>query len=113
MVHILVLRSDLKAVFITVHFFSAKPTVWFYVISLVVYTYERDGGRIGPTRCALIDGRLGGRCSRCRVCRTLPAGASSARSVFAARSRRVSPADPGGFHRSRTTPRSRIRPCDD
>src|SRR5437879_2063677 len=83
-----------------------RPTVWFYVISLVAHTYGYDGGRIGPTHCALIDGRLGGRCSRCRVCGTPPAGARSARSVLAAASRLMSTADPGGFHRSRTTPRS-------
>src|SRR5437867_5887727 len=36
-----------------------KPTVWFCVISLVANTCGYDGGRIGPTHCALIAGRLG------------------------------------------------------
>ena len=89
------------------------PTVWSYVTSVVVDTYECDDGRIGPTRCALIDRRLGGRGSQGQGCRTPPPGARSARSVLAAASRLASPADPGGFPRSKTTPRSRTRPCDD
>jgi hypothetical protein len=38
---------------------------------LVAYTYECDDGKIGPTPCALIGGRLGGRWNRGWVCRTL------------------------------------------
>jgi hypothetical protein len=34
-------------------------------------TYGHGDKRIGPTRCALIDGVLGDRCSRGRVYRTL------------------------------------------
>src|SRR5882672_5937420 len=82
----------------------SKPTVCLGVTSAVVYTYGCDDGRNGPTRCAVIDGVLGDRCSQCRACRIPPAGAGSARSVLAAVSRPASTADPGGFHRSRTRP---------
>src|SRR6266446_1292682 len=92
---------------------SNKPTVCLYVTSLVVASYEYDGGRIGPTRCALIGGRLGDRCSPCQVCRTPPAGASSARSALAAGSRLASTADPGEFHRLKTIPPSATTPCGD
>src|SRR3989441_11748017 len=89
------------------------PTVCLGVTSAVACTYGCGDGRIEPTRCALIDGRLGDRCSQCRVCNIPPAGAHSARSGLAAESRPVSTADPGGFHRSRTTPRSTITPYGD
>src|SRR6266446_7521986 len=46
-------------------------------------TYGCGDGRIEPTRCALIDGRLGDRCSQCRVCNIPPVGARSARSELA------------------------------
>src|SRR5262245_55790033 len=82
-----------------------KPTVSLGVTCAVVYTCGRDDGRIAPTHCALIDGRLGGRWSRYQVCRTPPAEARSARSGLAAGSRRVSTAALGGFLRSRTTQR--------
>src|SRR5262245_26064205 len=82
-----------------------KPTVSLGVTYAVVYTCGRDDGRIAPTHCALIDGRLGGRWSRYQVCRTPPAEARSARSGLAAGSRRVSTAALGGFLRSRTTQR--------
>src|SRR5262245_766750 len=81
------------------------PTVSLGVTYAVVYTCGRDDGRIAPTHCALIDGRLGGRWSRYQVCRTPPAEARSARSGLAAGSRRVSTAALGGFLRSRTTQR--------
>src|SRR6266446_9671235 len=92
---------------------APKPTVCLGVTSAMVYTYGCGDGRIGPTRCALIDGALGDRCSRCRVCRTPRAAGGSGRSGLVAESRRVSIADPAGFHRSRTTPQSETRPCGD
>ena len=78
------------------------PTVCLGVTSVVAYTYGCGDGRIGPTRCALIVGARGDRCSRCQGCRTPLAGARSARSRLAAGSRRASTAAPGGFPRSRT-----------
>src|SRR4030095_7888134 len=92
---------------------SDKPTVCLGVTSSVAYTYGYDDGRIAPTHCALIAGRLGGRWSRCQVCRTPPAGAHSAHSGLGAGSRLASTADPGGFHRPKTIPRSASMPCDD
>src|SRR6266851_2581070 len=92
---------------------DAKPTVSLGVTSAVVCTYGCDDGRIASTRCAVIDAALGDRCRQCRACRTLPAAAGSAHIGLAAGSRPVSPVDPGGFHRSRTTPRSRTRLCGD
>src|SRR5437660_5135197 len=56
-----------------------RPTVCLGVTSVVVYTYGYGDGRIGPTRCAVIDGALGGRWSQCQVCRTPPAAAGLAR----------------------------------
>src|SRR5262245_23457004 len=38
-----------------------KPTVSLIVTYVVVCSYGYDDGRISPTHCALIDGRLGGR----------------------------------------------------
>src|SRR5262252_1393781 len=90
-----------------------KPTVSLGATYVVAYTYGRDDGRIAPTHCALIDGKLGGRWSRCQVCRTPPAGAHSTHSGLGAGSRLASPADPGGFHRPKTRPRSASMPCDD
>src|SRR5215467_3228267 len=86
-----------------------RPTVSLGATYVVAHTYGRDDGRIAPTHCALIDGKLGGRWSRCQVCRTPPAEARSARSGLAAGSRRASTAAPGGFPRSKTTPRSMTR----
>src|SRR5438128_976189 len=77
---------------------SPIPTVCLGVTSAVACTYGCGDDRIEPTRCALIDGRLGDRCSQCRVCHIPPAGARSARNGLAAESRPVSTADPGGFH---------------
>src|SRR5712691_4046589 len=91
----------------------ATPTVCLGVTSAVVYTYGCDDGRNGPTRCALIAGVLGDRCSQCRACRRPPAGAGSARSVLVAVSRPASTADPGGFHQLRTTPKSTTTPYGD
>src|SRR6266478_937436 len=76
-----------------------KLTVSLGVTCAVVYTYGCDDGRISPTRCALIDAAPVGRYSQRRACRIPPAATGSARSVLAAASRPVSPADPGGFHR--------------
>src|SRR6266849_9660746 len=90
-----------------------KPTVSLGVTSALVCTYGCGDGRISPTRCALIDAVLDGRYCQCRACRTPPAAAGSARSGLAAGSRPVSTVDPGGFHRSRTTPPSATTPCDD
>src|SRR5712691_4631784 len=92
---------------------SHKPTVCLGITSAVVDTYGYGDGRIGPTHCALIAGALGDRCSRCRVCRTPRAAGGSVRSGLVAALRRVSIADPCGFHRSRTTPRSTTTPCGD
>ena len=41
------------------------PTVCLGVTSVVVYTYEYNDGRNGPTRCAVIDAGLGDRWRRC------------------------------------------------
>src|SRR5712691_4770832 len=54
------------------------PTVSLGVTSALVYTYGCGDGRIGPTRCAVIDAGLDGRYSKCRTCRTPPAAAGSA-----------------------------------
>src|SRR5262249_56154231 len=81
------------------------------VTSSVAYTYGYDNGRIGPTRCALIDGARGDRWRRCQGGSTPPAGARSAHSGLAGGSRRASTADPGGFPRSKTTRRSASTPC--
>src|SRR5499427_1864707 len=43
-----------------------KPTVCPGVTSSVAYTYGYDDGRIGPTRCALIDSARGDRWRRCQ-----------------------------------------------
>src|SRR2546430_16155167 len=90
-----------------------RPTVSLGVTSAVVCTYGCGDGRIALTRCALIDGVLGDRCSQCPGYRTPPATAGSARSALVAKSRPVSIADPDGFPRARTTPRSWTRPCGD
>src|SRR5712691_13091282 len=92
---------------------AIKPTVSLGVTYVVVCTYGYDDGRIAPTRCAVIDGGLGDRCSQRRACRIPPARARSARIVLAAASRPASTAAPDGFRRSRTTPRSTTRPCGD
>src|SRR5262244_2648182 len=89
------------------------PTVCLGVTSSVAYTYGYGDGRIGPTRCALIDGARGDRWRRCQGGSTPPAGARSARSGLAAGLRRASTVDPGGFPRSRTTRQSASTPCDD
>src|SRR6266581_7199125 len=90
-----------------------KPTVSLGVTCVVVYTYGCDDGRISPTRCAIIAAVLDGRWSPRQACRIPPAAIRSARNALAAGLRPVSPADPGGFPRSRTTPPSGIRPCGD
>src|SRR5467141_1539945 len=98
----------------SVHFTTMlKPTVSLGVTSAVVCTYGYDDGRILPTRCAIIDAGLDGRCRRRRTRRTSPAAARSARNALAAGLRPVSTADPGAFPRSRTTPPGGIRPCGD
>ena len=92
----------------------ASLSVHFYLTrTLMAYIYERSDGRIGQTRCALIGAAHGDRCSQRRVCRIPPVEARSAHSALAAGSRRVSPADPGGFHRLRTTLPSGTTPCGD
>src|SRR3989441_11577482 len=89
---------------------NPKPTVSLGVTSAVVCTYGYDDGRILPTRCAIIDAGLDGRCRRRRTRRTPPAAARSVRNALAAGLRLVSTADPGAFPRSRTTPPGGIRP---
>src|SRR6266478_1796593 len=61
-----------------------KPTVSLGVTCAVVDTYGCDDGRIGPTRCAIIDAGLDGRGRPCRTCRTPPAAARSGRNALAA-----------------------------
>src|SRR2546430_17687282 len=61
-----------------------KPTVSLGVTSLVADTYGCDDGRIALTRCALIAGGLGDRCSQRQACKTPPAGARSAHSALVA-----------------------------
>ncbi len=80
------------------HFARPIPTVCLVVTSVVVYTYGCDDGRISPTRCAVIDAVLGGRCSPRLVCSRPPAAAGSARSGFAAGSRPAWTAGLDGFH---------------
>src|SRR5712671_4050210 len=92
---------------------GVRPTVCLGATYVVVDTYGCDDGRIGPTRCAVIDAGLGGRWSPRRVCRRPPEAARSARIGLAAGSRPVLTADPGGFHQSRTTPKSGTAPCGD
>src|SRR6266568_8328450 len=92
---------------------NPKPTVSLGVTYAVVNTYECDDGRIAPTRCAIIDAGLDGRCRLRRTRRTPPAAARSARNALAAGLRPVSTADPGAFPRSRTTPPAGIRLCGD
>ena len=75
---------------------SLRPTVCLGATSVVVDTYGNGNGRIGPTRCAVIDGVLGDRCSRGRVYRTPRAAADSARSALAAALRPALTAAPGG-----------------
>jgi hypothetical protein len=53
------------------------PTVSLGVTCVVVCTYGYDDGRIGPTRCAVIDAALDGRSRPHQACKTLPAGAGS------------------------------------
>src|SRR6266446_2319687 len=89
------------------------PTVSLGVTCVVVYTYGCDDGRISPTRCAIIAAELDGRCRPRQACRIPLAAMRSARNVLAAGLRPVSPAAPGGFPRSRTTPPSGIRSCGD
>src|SRR5215471_2293052 len=89
------------------------PTVSFGITYAVVCTYGYDDGRIWRTRCAVIAAAPVDRESRCRACRRPPGAAGSAHTALAAASRPVSPADPGGFPRSRTTPRSGTTPCGD
>src|ERR1043166_1988567 len=89
------------------------PSVSRDVTCAVVCTYGCDGGRISPTRCAVIDAALGGRESPHRAYRTPRAAAGSVRSVLVGGSGLASPADLGGFLRSKTTLRSRTRPCGD
>src|SRR5215468_7059204 len=92
---------------------TLKPTVYLGVTYAVVDTYGCDDGRIAPTRCAIIDAGLDGRCRPRRACRTPPAGARSAHSGLAVGSKLVSPPDHGGSPRSKTIPRSRTRSCGD
>src|SRR5215813_369023 len=89
------------------------PTVSLVVTYAVAYTYACDDGRILPTRCAIIDAGLDGRCSPHQACRIPPAAGRSTRSALAGGSRPASAAAPDGFHRSRTRPRSTSTPCDD
>src|SRR2546428_429356 len=89
------------------------PTVCLGATYVVAYTYGYDGGRISPTHCALIDAGLGDRSRQRRACSRPPAEAGSARIGLVAGSRPGSPADPGGFPQSRTTPPSETRSCGD
>src|SRR5262249_21137694 len=103
-------RNLLNSHHLQTHF---RPTVSFGITYAVVCTYGYDDGRIWRTRCAVIAAAPVDRESRCRACRIPPGAAGSAHTALAAASRPVSPADPGGFPRSRTTPRSGTTPCGD
>src|SRR5262249_52479378 len=74
-----------------------RPTVCLDVTSLVANTYGCDSGRIGPTRCAVIDAARGDRWRTHQASRTSLAAIRSARSVLVGGSRPVSIAVPGGF----------------
>src|SRR5215217_1569212 len=89
------------------------PTVCLDATSLVVCSYGSDDGRISPTHCAVIDAARGDRSRPRRACSKLPVGAGSAHIALAAGLRLASTADPGGFHRSKTTPPAATRPCGD
>src|SRR5215470_13173814 len=89
---------------------SPIPTVSLGVTSVVVCTYGCDDGRIALTRCAIIAAGLDGRYRPRRTCGTPPAAARSGRNALAGGLRPVSPAAPGAFPRSRTTPPAEIRP---
>src|SRR5947209_20604543 len=73
-----------------------RPTVCLGVTSAVVYTYGCGDGRIGPTRCAVIDAGRGDRWSPRRACRRPPTATGSGRIVLAAGLRPALPAAPGG-----------------
>ena len=89
------------------------PTVCLDATSLVVGSDECDDGRIGPTRCACIDGALGDRWGQSCMCRRPLVGAGSAHSRRTAGSRLASTADLGGVHRPATIPRSATPSCGD
>src|SRR5229473_6420319 len=89
------------------------PTVCLGVTYAVVYIYGCGDGRIGPTRCALIDAGLGDRWSPRRACGIPPAAAGSGRIVPVVGLRPASTAAPGGSPRSRTTAPSATTPCGD
>ena len=74
-----------------------KLTVCLDVTSLVVCSYGCDDGRIGPTRCALIDAALDDRWRIPQASRTSLAAIRSARSGLVGGSRLVSTAAPGAF----------------
>src|SRR6266436_707642 len=80
------------------------PTVSLGVTYAVAYTYGCGDGRIAPTHCAVIDAGLDGRCRPRRACRTPPGAAGSEPG---------SPAAPGGFPQSGTTPPLTTRSCGD
>src|SRR2546428_7115304 len=63
------------------HDYLLRPTVSLGVTSAVVCTYGCDDGRISPTRCAIIDAGLDGRCRLRRTRRTPPAAARSVRNA--------------------------------
>src|SRR5215831_3491249 len=74
------------------------PTVCLSVTSLAANTCGCDSGRIGPTRCALIDAALDDRWRTRQASRTSLAARRSARSGLVGGSRPASTAAPGGFH---------------
>src|SRR5262245_20482900 len=77
---------------------SPKPTVCLSVTSVAANTCGCDSGRIGPTRCALIDAARGDRWRTLQASRTSLAAIRSARSGLVGGSRPASTAAPGGFH---------------
>src|SRR5207253_11347489 len=76
---------------------NPRPTVCLDVTSLAANTYGCDSGRIGPTRCAVIDAARGDKWRTHQASRTSRAAIRSARNVLVGGSRLVSPAAPGGF----------------
>src|SRR5262249_21198327 len=83
-----------------------RPTVSLGVTSAVVDTCGRDDGRIAPTHCALIDGRLGGRWSRYQGYRTPPSATRSARCTHAGAPRQTPTAAPEEVPHSGSPPRA-------
>jgi len=73
----------------------SKPIVCLGVTYALVYTCGCGGGRIGPTRCAVIAAARDDRWRTRQASRTSPAAARSAHSALAAESRLAAPLPAG------------------